>query len=73
LEAAMDDFMRTERMIFRCLIGYAVIAVLTYGLSYNIDYEQPKNNIDMNGPRAMMCSMFWPFYLSQKAFIWARD
>ena len=62
---------------------YAVIAVLTAGYATNVDwiYEKP-NFFDKrvmmpvdafdNSVRGILCGVVWPFYLSYKAFQYAR-
>jgi len=49
------------------LVAYAICALLTFGYSYNRDYEVPKSS-NMNPLRAFMCAVVWPAYLSKVAF-----
>jgi hypothetical protein len=54
------------------LITYLLIAILTFGYSYNAGYESPRNTFvtaeETNGARAMMSAMLWPLYWSLQAF-----
>lgn len=60
----------SEKTFMRVLIGYFICATLVFGYSYNADYEPEISLFDKgrNGFRATFCAIFWPGYLSLKAF-----
>lgn len=55
----------------RVLIGYLVVALLTFGYSYNADWR-PGNDFaraeEINSIGAFMAAMVWPLYWTAKAF-----
>lgn len=48
------------------IIAYAICAVITFGVSFNLDYEPPRNEYDSgsNAARAFVSGMLWPMYIS---------
>lgn len=56
------------KMIFK---AYAVIALLTFGYSYNVDWR-PGNQViaeeEINTGRAFIAATWWPVYWTVKAF-----
>ena len=53
----------TDKQITRGFLSYLVIFIITFGFSYNLDYEEPKPMmLSTNTGRALFCGMFWPFY-----------
>ncbi|MGL4754418.1 MAG: hypothetical protein ACRCXB_18750 [Aeromonadaceae bacterium] len=66
--------MKTELI---AVSAYALVAILTFGYSYNADYQQPGENSivssgELNGARALLCGAMWPAYWAVSAFEWAR-
>lgn len=56
------------------LAVYALGFVLTFGFSFNHDYDVPTNNWEKsdNAFRALCSALVWPAYLSKVAFEGAR-
>jgi len=65
------------------LIGsYMFIAILTFGIAYNKDYEHAAGTCPIwcskadedfrNGGRAILDAMLWPLYISTEAFTFMR-
>lgn len=55
------------------VFAYACAALITFGYSYNADYEAVgKNSIvtggEINGARAFLCGVAWPAYWTVNAF-----
>lgn len=48
------------------LAAYLVAAIITFGFSYNHDYDE--SIAGLNGHRALLCGVFWPLYFSKVAF-----
>lgn len=48
------------------MISYVIGALLTFGYSYNRDYDHSAP--DLNAMRAYLCAMVWPAYVSKVAF-----
>lgn len=49
-----------------CVILYLIIAWVTLGVSYNLDYDE--DPWAENGFRAFSCGAGWPLYWSTKIF-----
>jgi hypothetical protein len=52
---------------------YLLVALLTFGYTFNADYEESKNpswvsTEEINLYNAFGCGMFWPMYWTVKAF-----
>jgi hypothetical protein len=62
--------MKDDKKVVAGLCIYFVMAIIVFGYSYNADYEPETNqfNRSINGFRAAFCAMFWPGYVSLKAF-----
>lgn len=56
----------------KVVLTYITITILTFGASYNLEYKPEKTNTpDQRISYTMesaFCSVFWPIYLSVKAF-----
>jgi hypothetical protein len=48
------------------IIAYAICSVITFGVSFNFDYEHPRSELDSgsNTARAFVSAMVWPMYIS---------
>lgn len=54
-------------------VVYGFIGFLTFGVAYNLDYEESKSKFissaEVNTTRALMSGMMWPLYWTTKGFI----
>lgn len=55
---------------------YALGALITFGIAWNVDYEPETKHItagERNAMRSTMSAMAWPLYLSVKGFAYFRS
>lgn len=63
----------TDKQFALGFLSYLLIGLLTFGASYNLDYDPPKRlSGDMNSLRAAACGILWPAYWAQVGFRFLR-
>lgn len=63
----------TDKQYTISALSYLLCATLTFGASYNLDYDPPKSKDgDLNSLRAAACGAFWPVYWTQVSFRFLR-
>lgn len=55
------------------LAGYIIVAIITFGYSYNVGYttvKQPSltNEAELNSVTSMMAGLLWPLYWTVQVF-----
>jgi hypothetical protein len=58
-----------DKTIVRLVVAYALMAVITYGHSWNTNYEyNDQKRMDILPLESFLCAACWPLYWSAQAF-----